>query len=176
LIRNDRSAGLPLLRFFAPSAHAGHAALSGRATSRTFPLRRLITPLRNSPPSARSFAARSSHGGVPLPADFALPGRIRDLSRIHSRSYPAAPMGFSLRGFHPVRKASGLLGALPGPHAVQPSVLTRLFLSRDQPHKTLISRADAPLIHPLVTDGWSRALKPRLPGFFLPDDPRCAQS
>lgn len=58
------------------------------------------------------------------------------------------PWGSPFAAFIPSGRHPGL-SALPDPHSVQSSVLTRLFLPRDWPDKTLTRRTGVPLIHPL---------------------------
>lgn len=136
LIRVQQVGRTPLLRFFAPSALAGHAALSDRATSRTFPLRRLATPLRIS----LHPHGHSPHG--PLTAAFQCLRILRCLAGPgiahlpYSRMIRRHPWGSPFAVFIPSGRLQGL-SARPVPHAVQSSVLTRLFLSGDQPPKTL---------------------------------------
>jgi hypothetical protein len=164
---------LPLLRFLAPSALSGPAALCGRATSRTHPLRRLATPLRLSPSGLAGYAP---HG--PLAAAFrslptvALPGRARFLvSTITTR--PAAPMGFTLRGFHPIRKAlEPFSSAYPAYCSFQRPpwlFLPKVWLSTTDSSAEPMPRHS----HPLVPyDSQNGALKTQLPGFVQPNDPR----
>jgi hypothetical protein len=95
------------MRFFAPSALSGDAALCDRATGRTNPLRRLVTPLRT---FAFQPTGYSPHG--PLTAAFrsllapASPGRVLFASHSLAARARRRPWGSTLRGFNPVRQAS----------------------------------------------------------------------
>jgi len=147
--RNDRSAGSPLLRFFAPSAHAGPAALSGRATSRTFPLRRLVAPLRISPDPRvirRSVLSRrrSATGGSILRC-LAEWGSLFPLASdlIRRRPWGSPFAAFIPSGRHPGR------WALPIPPAVSSSVLSTVFVERSAVPKTHFAGPMPRFVHPL---------------------------
>jgi len=89
------------------------------------------------------------------------------------RSHSAAPMGFSLRGFHPIRKASGPLGpSYPACRFIKRPL--DCFCREISRPKNSLCRANAPLRPSAIVDGQSRTLKPRLPGLILPDDQRYA--
>jgi hypothetical protein len=121
-------------------------------------------------------AGYAPHG--PLTAAFrslptvALPGRARFLvSTITTR--PAAPMGFTLRGFHPIRKAlEPFSSAYPAYCSFQRPpwlFLPKVWLSTTDSSAEPMPRHS----HPLVPyDSQNGALKTQLPGFVQPNDPR----